>query len=196
MSNGMTNAVKLAAKLETSPKTIHRDLDFMRERLGMPIEYDRHRWGYVLSRSVHVCAVCAALATGELKPASGAQSVVQTTESPATVKQDAAAIIAAESLPMLEAEAKERMSKAAKGKELVPDLDKGQARTKAAEIAGVNPHYVSDAKAKPMRARKVHKPKFDVANCLPPKSAGGASIEEARAAVGLKPGQKIRFNFC
>ena len=33
-----------------------------------------------------------------------------------------------------------------KGKEIFPDLQKGQARDKAAKVVGANPYYVSDAK--------------------------------------------------
>ena len=40
------NCKKLAALLETSPKTIQRDIDFMRDRLGLPIDYDERQWGY------------------------------------------------------------------------------------------------------------------------------------------------------
>lgn len=39
------------------------------------------------------------------------------------------------------------MKKGGQGPERIPDLDKGDARDKAAaEIVGVNPRYVSDAK--------------------------------------------------
>jgi len=34
------NCRKLADELEVSSKTIQRDLEFMRYRLGLPIEYD------------------------------------------------------------------------------------------------------------------------------------------------------------
>ncbi len=40
------NCRKLAEALEISPKTIHRDIDFMRDRLGLPIAYDQHRFGW------------------------------------------------------------------------------------------------------------------------------------------------------
>ena len=36
----------LAAAFEVSTKTIQRDLDFMRDRLNLPLEYDAARWGY------------------------------------------------------------------------------------------------------------------------------------------------------
>ena len=45
-ANRFPNCKKLAALLETSPKTIQRDIDFMRDRLGLPIDYDQKRWGY------------------------------------------------------------------------------------------------------------------------------------------------------
>lgn len=71
------------------------------------------------------------------------------------------AIIAAEALPMLEEEAKRRIVGVQKQRhgvttEQVPELDKGEARQKAAEIAGVNPHYVSDAKKLKAEAPELH----------------------------------------
>ena len=40
------NATILAAELEVSTKSIQRDLEFMRDRLELPIHYDSHRIGY------------------------------------------------------------------------------------------------------------------------------------------------------
>lgn len=40
------NATQLAAELEVSTKSIQRDLDFMRDRLELPIEYNPQRFGY------------------------------------------------------------------------------------------------------------------------------------------------------
>lgn len=40
------NARSLAAELEVSPKTILRDLEFMRDRLGLPVEYHPSRFGF------------------------------------------------------------------------------------------------------------------------------------------------------
>lgn len=59
------------------------------------------------------------------------------------------ACLAVELLPMLETEARERMSAGGKqGTEKVPYLisSRGEARTQAAKQVGVNPRYVSDAK--------------------------------------------------
>ena len=39
-------------QLEVSPKTIQRDIDFMRYRLGLPIEYDPLRFGFYYSEPV------------------------------------------------------------------------------------------------------------------------------------------------
>ena len=56
------NCRKLAAELEVSSKTIQRDIDFMRDRLGLPIEYDQQsvhlvtavypyrRWSYYVHK--------------------------------------------------------------------------------------------------------------------------------------------------
>src|SRR5438105_13553794 len=46
------NCRKVAQQLEVSPKTIQRDIDFMRYRLGLPIEYDPLRFGFYYSEPV------------------------------------------------------------------------------------------------------------------------------------------------
>jgi proteasome accessory factor B len=46
------NATTLAAELEVSEKSIQRDLDFMRDRLQLPIEYDGSRFGYYYTQEV------------------------------------------------------------------------------------------------------------------------------------------------
>lgn len=46
------NASTLARELEVSTKSIHRDLEFMRDRLDLPIEYDERRFGYYYSQEV------------------------------------------------------------------------------------------------------------------------------------------------
>lgn len=40
------NATTLARQIEVTTKTIHRDLNFMRDRLQLPVEYDPLRFGY------------------------------------------------------------------------------------------------------------------------------------------------------
>jgi proteasome accessory factor B len=49
---GYPNASLLAAELEVSTKSIHRDLEFMRDRLGLPLEYDHRRFGYYYTEEV------------------------------------------------------------------------------------------------------------------------------------------------
>lgn len=46
------NASALAAELEVSTKSIHRDLDFMRDRLELPLAYDARRIGYHYTQDV------------------------------------------------------------------------------------------------------------------------------------------------
>src|SRR5689334_23123325 len=46
------NATVLAAELEVSTKSIHRDLEFMRDRLQLPLEFDRRRFGYHYTEEV------------------------------------------------------------------------------------------------------------------------------------------------
>ena len=45
-SGGFPNCRNLAGELEVSSKTVQRDIDFMRDRLGLPIEYDQLRFGF------------------------------------------------------------------------------------------------------------------------------------------------------
>jgi proteasome accessory factor B len=46
------NAVSLAADLEVSTKSIHRDLEFMRDRLEMPLEFSPAHRGYYYTQEV------------------------------------------------------------------------------------------------------------------------------------------------
>jgi proteasome accessory factor B len=46
------NCRKLAAELEVSTKTIQRDIDFMRDQLGLPIQYDRAHLGFFYAEPV------------------------------------------------------------------------------------------------------------------------------------------------
>ena len=46
------NAVALALELEVSSKSIHRDLEFMRDRLELPLEFSHDRNGYFYTEEV------------------------------------------------------------------------------------------------------------------------------------------------
>jgi predicted DNA-binding transcriptional regulator YafY len=46
------NCTSLSLELEVSRKTIQRDLDFMRDRLGLPIAYDGKRFGFYYTEPV------------------------------------------------------------------------------------------------------------------------------------------------
>jgi predicted DNA-binding transcriptional regulator YafY len=46
------NCRKIAAELEVSPKTIQRDIDFMRYRLGLPIDYHPQEFGFYYTEPV------------------------------------------------------------------------------------------------------------------------------------------------
>ena len=52
-AGGFPNATTLAAELEVSTKSIHRDLDFMRDRLDLPLEFDSHHNGYHYTEEVN-----------------------------------------------------------------------------------------------------------------------------------------------
>lgn len=51
-SGKLPNAGQLAAELEVSAKSIHRDLEFMRDRMALPIEYDAARRGFYYNGEV------------------------------------------------------------------------------------------------------------------------------------------------
>jgi len=46
------NCSSLAREIEVVPKTIQRDIEFMRDQLSLPIEYDNRRHGYYYSEPV------------------------------------------------------------------------------------------------------------------------------------------------
>jgi len=46
------NSITLAKDIEVCTRTIKRDIDFMRYRLNLPIEYDTNRFGYYYTRPV------------------------------------------------------------------------------------------------------------------------------------------------
>src|SRR5881409_1645395 len=46
------NATVLAGELEVSTKSIHRDIEFMRDRLQLPVEFDRARNGFHYTQEV------------------------------------------------------------------------------------------------------------------------------------------------
>lgn len=53
VKGGFPNCTKLAQELEVSNKTVQRDIDFMRDRLGLPIEYDQIHFGFFYTEEVH-----------------------------------------------------------------------------------------------------------------------------------------------
>lgn len=52
IAGGFPNCRKLSDELEVSSKTIQRDIDFMRDRLGLPIAYDQLHFGFVYTQPV------------------------------------------------------------------------------------------------------------------------------------------------
>lgn len=51
-AGGFPNATALSQSLEVCAKSIHRDLEFMRDRLGLPIEYEPTKRGYRYTEEV------------------------------------------------------------------------------------------------------------------------------------------------
>jgi predicted DNA-binding transcriptional regulator YafY len=51
-AGGFPNASSLAREVEVSTKTIHRDIEFMRDRLNLPLEFDASRNGYFYTGEV------------------------------------------------------------------------------------------------------------------------------------------------
>ena len=54
MANRYPNCRKIAEEFEVSGKTVQRDVNFMRDRMGLPIEYDKGRFGFHYTHSVTV----------------------------------------------------------------------------------------------------------------------------------------------
>ncbi len=52
VSGKYPNASTLAREIEVVPKTIHRDIEFMRDRLQLPVAYDERRYGYYYTEEV------------------------------------------------------------------------------------------------------------------------------------------------
>jgi predicted DNA-binding transcriptional regulator YafY len=52
LSGNYPNASTLAREIEVASKTIHRDIEFMRDRLNLPIEFDSARNGYRYTEEV------------------------------------------------------------------------------------------------------------------------------------------------
>jgi len=52
-SGKFPNATSLAGELEVSTKSIHRDLEFMRDRMELPLEYNKARNGYRYTQDVN-----------------------------------------------------------------------------------------------------------------------------------------------
>ncbi len=97
-------------------------------------------------------------------------------------------IVAIEVLPLLEAEARERQrlavhrTNAGLGREheetlreIIPEASEGKATEKAAELVGVNPRYISDAK-------RIKDQAPDVFEAM---RAGHVNIPQARALADL-----------
>jgi len=51
-SGGFPNASTLAREIEVATKTIHRDIEFMRDRLNLPIEFNPGKNGYAYTEEV------------------------------------------------------------------------------------------------------------------------------------------------
>ena len=51
-SGGFPNASTLAREIEVATKTIHRDIEFMRDRLNLPVEFDAAKNGYHYTEEV------------------------------------------------------------------------------------------------------------------------------------------------
>jgi hypothetical protein len=51
-SGGFPNSHTLAASLRLSRKTVSKDIAYMRDRLGLPLEYDDRRHGYFYAKYV------------------------------------------------------------------------------------------------------------------------------------------------
>jgi hypothetical protein len=111
------------------------------------------------------------------------------------------AAVAVQALPMLEAEAKERMLKGKKSDPTakMPEGAKGESREKAAAVANVSPRYVSDAKKIKEQSPEVFAQVESGEKTIPQAKrqlfGGGEVIAEevveARAAEAEKDSEKL-----
>lgn len=58
-AKGPLTATEIGGELETSAKTIYRDMDYLRDRLQLPIVSDDS--GFHLMKSITLCPVCLAI---------------------------------------------------------------------------------------------------------------------------------------
>jgi proteasome accessory factor B len=70
------NCASLARELETSSRTIQRDVDYMRDQLGLPIEYDASQHGFYFTQEVHSFPTIA-VSQGELLALLVAQRAIE-----------------------------------------------------------------------------------------------------------------------
>lgn len=54
----IVNASEFSEQLEVSTKTIHRDLEYLRDSLGFEFEYDASQFGYRISSDHEHCPWC------------------------------------------------------------------------------------------------------------------------------------------
>ena len=52
LSGKCPNCSTLAKEIEVTPKTIQRDINYMRDEMNLPLEYDNQRQGYIYTQSV------------------------------------------------------------------------------------------------------------------------------------------------
>jgi len=52
VANRYPNCRQMAEEFEVSAKTVQRDVNFMRDQMGLPIEYDKGRFGFHYTRPV------------------------------------------------------------------------------------------------------------------------------------------------
>jgi predicted DNA-binding transcriptional regulator YafY len=69
MANRYPNCRKIAEEFEVSAKTVQRDVNFMRDQMGLPIEYEKARFGFRYTRAVTgFPAIGVSAASGEGSP--------------------------------------------------------------------------------------------------------------------------------
>lgn len=70
------NCSRVARQFEVSTKTIQRDIDFMRDRMGLPIEYDQEHMGFRYTKAVENLPM-ATISEGELVALLVAQKAIE-----------------------------------------------------------------------------------------------------------------------
>lgn len=164
-ANTYPSAVALAAELEVSSKSVHRDLEFMRDRLRLPLAYDAVRRGYGYTEEVSAFPTVQ-MTEGELFALLVAEKAVQQYRGtsfekplisairkleeslPSTISLDLAEVgqtisFRTRAEPVLDFEIFDTLAKATAGREQL-EIDYRKPGQQAAESRVIDPYHIAN----------------------------------------------------